>query len=84
MSKKWDLRFIELAKHVASWSKDPSTQCGCVIVDSSRRILSTGYNGFPAGVTDVYERLHDREVKYRLVAHSEVNAICTAARVGVR
>jgi hypothetical protein len=29
---KWDLRFLELAELVASWSKDPSTKVGAVIV----------------------------------------------------
>jgi deoxycytidylate deaminase len=25
---KWDNRFLELARHVAQWSKDPSTRTG--------------------------------------------------------
>jgi deoxycytidylate deaminase len=29
---KWDIRYLELAKHGSSWSKDPSTQTGAVIV----------------------------------------------------
>lgn len=29
---KWDQRFLELAKVVSTWSKDPSTKTGAVIV----------------------------------------------------
>jgi dCMP deaminase len=31
---KWGSRFMDLARLVASWSKDPSTQVGAVIVDN--------------------------------------------------
>lgn len=72
---KWDRRFMELALHVASWSKDPSTQVGSVIVAADRRIMSLGYNGFPRGVADTDERLNDRETKYKYVAHAERNAL---------
>src|ERR1051326_2813900 len=54
--EKWDRRFLELAKHVSSWSKDPSTKVGAVIVDANRRVVATGYNGFPRGVEDTPER----------------------------
>ena len=76
-SQKWDLRFIELAKLVGSWSKDPSTQVGAVIVDENNRIVSVGYNGFPQGIMD-NERLQDRDTKYKIVVHGEVNAILFA------
>jgi dCMP deaminase len=52
MSQKWDLRFLELAKHIAAWSKDPSTQVGCVVVGADREIRSTGFNGLPRGIED--------------------------------
>jgi len=70
---KWDTRFLELAKQVGSWSKDPSTQAGAVIVDQRNRIVSVGFNGFPAGIADD-ERLNNREDKYPLVIHAEMNA----------
>ena len=76
----WDLRFLELARHVAGWSKDPSTKVGAVIVDSRRRVLGLGYNGFPRGVEDTPERLDHRPTKYSLVVHAEVNAILNAGR----
>jgi len=79
---KWHKRFIELARHIAQWSKDPSTQVGCVIVGPDREIRSTGFNGFPRGVADD-GRLEDRAKKYPIIVHAEENAIMHAARVGV-
>src|SRR5687768_18390563 len=79
----WDRRFLELARHIAQWSKDPSTKVGCVVVGPDREIRSTGFNGFPRGIQDSMERLHDRERKYPLVCHAEEYAIMHAARIGV-
>lgn len=75
---KWDVRLMRLAKEIASHSKDPSTQCGAVIVDPLRRIVSTGYNGFARGVHDTEERLTNRDVKLRMVLHAEQNALLYA------
>jgi dCMP deaminase len=75
---KWDNRFLELAKHVAQWSKDPSTQVGAVLVQYPNIVVGLGYNGFPRGVFDTEERLNDRPVKYKFVVHAEVNAILMA------
>ncbi|MDD9945916.1 MAG: dCMP deaminase family protein [Myxococcales bacterium] len=80
---KWDRRFVELAAHIATWSKDPSTQVGCVVVGPDREIRSTGFNGFPRGIEDSEARLTDRDQKYPLICHAEENAIMHAARVGV-
>lgn len=74
----WDARFLNLARHVAGWSKDPSTQCGAVIVDERRRIVGIGYNGFPRDVDDTAWRYADRAIKYRFVVHAEANAILNA------
>ena len=79
----WDARFVKLALHIAGWSKDPSTQVGCVVVGPDREIRSTGFNGFPRGIADTAARLGDREKKYPLVCHAEENAIMHAARIGV-
>tara|TARA_R100000278_G_C5462722_1_gene161509 strand:+ start:176 stop:610 length:435 start_codon:yes stop_codon:yes gene_type:complete len=76
--KKWDKRFLELAKLVGSWSKDPSTQVGAVIVDDNKRIVSIGFNGFPKGVKDSEKRLVDREEKYAIIVHAEANALMFA------
>lgn len=75
---KWDERFMALARHVACWSKDPSTGVGAVIVDEKRRVVALGYNGFPRGVEDSPERLNDRPTKYAHVVHAELNAILNA------
>ena len=83
MTNKWDHRFIELANHIAQWSKDPSTKVGCVIVGEDREIRSTGFNGFPRGIDDDEERLNNRDLKYPLICHAEENAIMHAARIGV-
>ena len=72
---KWDHRFLEMAKLVASWSKDPSTKVGAVIVDEDKRVRGVGYNGFPTGVQDIDGRLEDREKKYKFIVHAEQNAI---------
>lgn len=71
----WDRRFLDLAHHVAAWSKDPSTQVGAVIVDVKRRVLAVGYNGFPRGVEDDRAVLGDRDRKLNLMVHAEMNAI---------
>lgn len=71
---------MELARFVSKWSKDPSTKVGAVIVDTDRRIISTGYNGFARGVVDSPERLNNREQKYPLVIHAERNAMLFARR----
>ena len=80
---KWDKRFLELAKQIASWSKDPSTQVGCVVVGPDREIRSTGFNGLPRGIEDSEDRLNNREIKYPMICHAEENAIMHAARIGI-
>ena len=70
----WDRRFLELADHIAGWSKDPSRGVGAVIVGPNKQILATGYNGLPRGVDDRPERL-ERPAKYDLIVHAEMNAI---------
>jgi dCMP deaminase len=80
VSRKWDLRFLGMARQVAGWSKDPSTQAGAVIVGPKRRVVSVGYNGFARKVRDAKRRYADRKVKYRMVVHAEVNAAIFAER----
>lgn len=78
----WDHRYLDLAKHISTWSKDPSRQIGAVVVSDSGQILSVGYNGFPRGIEDDH-RLNDREKKYELVVHAEMNAIYNATLNGI-
>lgn len=75
---KWDNRFLGLARSISTWSKDPSTRIGAVIVDKQKRIVSTGYNGFPQGMEDDPELLRDRAQKYARIIHAEMNAILFA------
>lgn len=74
---KWDLRFLDLAELVGSWSKDPSTKVGAVIT-RGKRIISTGFNGFPVGVDDAPELYENREYKYEHIIHGEMNALLFA------
>lgn len=76
---RWDHRFLSLAAFISEWSKDPSTKVGAVITHTrSRRIVSTGFNGFPAGIEDTPERLLDRATKYEMIVHAEQNALMFA------
>ena len=75
MSQIWDERFLGLAQHVASWSKDPRTKVGAVLVNETKQVLSVGYNGFPRGVFDMPNRYEDRPTKLMYVAHAERNAL---------
>lgn len=77
---KWDLRFLRLAEETASWSKDPSTKVGCVIVDpDTNRIAGVGFNGFPRGMCDHKELYECRETKYSRTIHAEVNAVLNSS-----
>ena len=73
---KWDKRFLDLAKYISTWSKDPSTQVGAVIADGNR-IVSHGYNGLPQGIEDD-GRLNDRDLKLQIIVHAEENALIWA------
>lgn len=79
---KWTRRYLDMAKEVATWSKDPSTKVGAVAVGSKGQILSQGYNGFPRGVKDFRQRYEVREEKYKYVVHGEMNAIYNACHTG--
>jgi dCMP deaminase len=78
---KWDSRFLRIAEEVRRWSKDPGTTVGCVLV-KERRILATGYNGFPANLSDSLPLYQNREYKLAVVVHAEKNALFNAAKNG--
>ncbi|MBQ3761957.1 MAG: cytidine/deoxycytidylate deaminase family protein [Clostridia bacterium] len=91
---KWDRRFMEMAGVIASWAScyKQNRKIGCVIV-KNKRIMTTGYNGAPAGVKTCVERgecLREKlgipsgtqhEICY--ATHAEQNAIIQAAKLGV-
>lgn len=83
MSNKWDIRYLNLAKEVSKWSKDPSSQIGAVAIGSKGQVLAQGYNGFPRGIEDSKERLKVRELKYKYIVHAEQNLIYNATFNGV-
>ncbi|MFA4955183.1 MAG: dCMP deaminase family protein [Patescibacteria group bacterium] len=91
----WDEYFLAICNVVATRSHDVETQIGCVIVNPKRRIVSTGYNGLPAGVDDSFWA-KDRTTKvnlpgvfsdeivyeidkYDTITHAEANAIVSAS-----
>ena len=83
MSKKWDDRYLQLAREVSTWSKDPSTQCGALLIGDSGQVLSQGYNGFPRGMDDDPKLYNERDIKYTRIVHAEMNAIYNASRSGI-
>lgn len=82
MKVNWKVRFLELADHISSWSKDKSRKVGAVIANNDNRIISLGYNGFPSGIDDDVDERHERPAKYDWTVHAEENAIANAARLG--
>ena len=80
----WDHRWLSLAAHYATWSKDRSRKVGAVIVGARQVQLSQGWNGFPRGVNDEAPERHDRPAKYSWTEHAERNAIFNAAAEGIR
>ena len=85
----WDDYFMAMAFLTARRSKDPNTQVGACIVDSSKCIVGLGYNGFPRGCSDDHlpwgrvesKMLHN---KYAYVCHAEVNAILNKCSADVK
>ncbi len=91
---KWDERFMSLAETVAEWSScyQQNRHVGAVAV-KDKRVLTTGYNGAPAGIESCSERGEClrrvrniasgtmQEVCYAV--HAEQNAICQAAKLGI-
>ena len=83
-----DKNFINIAHELSTASKCVSKQVGAVIVKNGR-ILSTGYNGTPAGFTNCNEywdgkytkEHHEWSKTYEI--HAEMNAIIWAAREGI-
>lgn len=73
----WDGRYLGLARHVATWSRDPSTKVGSVITKNNR-IVSLGFNGIPSGLDDA-TYLETRETKIACVIHSEANAVLNSS-----
>ena len=80
----WDEYFMGIAILSAQRSKDPSTQVGACIIDKNKKVVGTGYNGFPRGVDESkisWAREGDFvNTKYAYVCHSELNAILNSTK----
>jgi len=81
-NSNWHKYFIDMAKLVASKSKDRSTKVGAVVVGPDNEIRSTGFNGFPREVDDDIDSRHERPAKYQYTEHAERNALYNALRFG--
>jgi dCMP deaminase len=81
MTLRWDRRYLELARLVSTWSKDPNKQVGAVITDQ-QYVRGVGFNGFPRGIEDTPHLLEDKKMKLQIVVHAEVNAILAARGIG--
>lgn len=91
---KWDARFMELAWVISNWAScyQPNRKIGCVIV-KNKRIVTTGYNGAPAGIKTCVERGECLRKKAGIESgtraelcyaiHAEQNAIIQAAKLGI-
>ena len=75
----WDEYFMAVAVLSSMRSKDPNTQVGACIVNKDKKIVGTGYNGFPIGCSDdslPWDRSGNAlDTKYPYVCHAELNAI---------
>jgi len=82
-SDSWNLKYIELAKKFASWSKDPSVKVGAVAIGSKGQVLSQGYNGFPKQFNDSLDIYKTSELKKKYIIHAEMNCIYHATLNGI-
>jgi dCMP deaminase len=74
---EWHEYFFNFARDASLKSKDPNKKVGCVIVDQNKRIISTGYNGFPQPCKEYYLSWAKPD-KYGCVIHAELNALLYA------
>ena len=87
MKQKWIDAFMDTADRFAQLSSAVRLKVGAVVVKDNR-IISIGYNGMPAGWTNVCEKkVWDKTGDYELktkdeVIHAEANAILKLARDG--
>ncbi len=80
----WDEYFMRIAMEVSSRATCDRKHVGAVIV-RERFILATGYNGSIPGLPHCDEVGHLMEDGHCVrTVHAEANAVCQAARNGVR
>lgn len=80
----WDQYFMGVALLSSKRSKDPNTQVGACIINTDKRIIGIGYNGFPSALSDdefPWEKEGNfSNTKYPYVVHAEMNAILNATQ----
>ena len=82
--REHDLLRIEEAFRVAeSWSSDPDTQTGVVLLQGDYTTIVWAANSTPCNVT-VSKEMLVRPEKYKWVMHAERKAIGQAARRGIK
>jgi dCMP deaminase len=80
----WHEYFLNIARQVATRATCDRKHVGAVIV-RDKTILSTGYNGSIRGLAHCTDAGHLIEEGHCVrTVHAEANAICQAARNGVR
>jgi len=91
---KWDVRFMEMAHLVSTWTSchNEGRAIGAVIV-KDKRVMTTGYNGAPAGLTTCKEKgeclrrklgvQSGTRAEVCFAIHAEQNAIIQAAKLGI-
>ncbi|WP_422485597.1 deoxycytidylate deaminase [Gudongella sp. DL1XJH-153] len=80
----WNKYFMEITELVASRSTCDRAWVGCVIVNDSNRIVSTGYNGSVSGnphCDDVGHTMRDGHCIATI--HAEMNALLYCAKEGI-
>jgi dCMP deaminase len=82
ISYKWHHRFMDKAKAVATYSKDPNVKVGAVLIGADKETISDGYNGFPRGTIDSEHLYSDEKYVFDNMVHAEMNAVANAIRVG--
>ena len=83
MRPEWDLYFMKIASAVSERSTCDRAFVGCVLV-RDKRILTTGFNGSPAGQDHCDESGHLMADGHCVrTIHAETNAIIQAALHGV-
>jgi dCMP deaminase len=83
ISRKWDLRGLDRAAKNATYSKDPTTQVGAVLMRPDKTFAGDGFNGFPAGLDDDPALYADRDYKIATVIHAEENSILNSRDVSM-
>jgi len=79
----WEEYWLAVATTIARKSKDPNCRVGAAIVQGGL-LVATGFNGLARDVYDDPALLSDAKEKLKMICHAEHNAICNAARAGVR